>query len=431
MKLNIKLDPWQEKFINTKGDKILACGRQVGKSVICGIDAGEWAVHNPNKTILMIAPTERQAFALYQKVLAHILNNYSNQLLKGKDKPTKTHFKLKNGTQVWCLPTGLSGVGIRFLTVGRLYADEASRIPRDVWTAVLPMLLTTGGEQVYLSTFDGDDNEFYECWENKEQSYNSFKRFSITSYDAITKREICKTWTIKQRDKAIERLKQDKLRMSAQEYAQEYEAIAAKDITQFFSDDIIKKSIIKEDETRPFLTDMYLGVDVAGMGRDDNVLIDIGIKNDVMWQKDISIRNKQELKDTYKEIKQWDANKNYNEIGVDDGGLGLGVYQFLKDDEQTKRKTKALNNSARWINKYKNKSKKLLKEDMYVNLLAIMEQGLIKLNDDRRIINSLRSIRAERMGNTLKIYGKYTHIAEALIRAVWLAKNKPLNIWIC
>ena len=44
MKLKIVLDPWQKKFIETKGDKILCCGRQVGKSVICGIDAGEYAI---------------------------------------------------------------------------------------------------------------------------------------------------------------------------------------------------------------------------------------------------------------------------------------------------------------------------------------------------------------------------------------------------
>src|SRR3990170_1582961 len=99
MKLPIQLDPWQEKFIQTKGDKILCCGRQVGKSVICGIDAGEYAANNPKNVILMIAPTERQAYALFEKTLAYLSDNYKQLLKKGKERPTKTQINLKNWHQ--------------------------------------------------------------------------------------------------------------------------------------------------------------------------------------------------------------------------------------------------------------------------------------------------------------------------------------------
>ena len=52
----ILYDQWQKKFIATKGDKILCCGRQVGKSEICGTDAGEYAIDNPKtQPIVMIA----------------------------------------------------------------------------------------------------------------------------------------------------------------------------------------------------------------------------------------------------------------------------------------------------------------------------------------------------------------------------------------
>ena len=44
----MKLDPWQEEFLAVKGDKILCCGRLIGKSVICSIDAGEYAVKHDN-----------------------------------------------------------------------------------------------------------------------------------------------------------------------------------------------------------------------------------------------------------------------------------------------------------------------------------------------------------------------------------------------
>ena len=88
--VKINLDPWQKKFLATKGDKILCTGRQVGKSEICGMDAGEWAAKHKKKVILMIAPTERQAYALFDKTLSYLADNYPTYISKGKKRPTKT-----------------------------------------------------------------------------------------------------------------------------------------------------------------------------------------------------------------------------------------------------------------------------------------------------------------------------------------------------
>ena len=70
---HFKLDKWQNEFLQTEGDKIVCCGRQGGKSEICGMDAGRYALNNKNKIILMIAPTERQAYALFDKTLNYII----------------------------------------------------------------------------------------------------------------------------------------------------------------------------------------------------------------------------------------------------------------------------------------------------------------------------------------------------------------------
>jgi len=60
----------------------------------------------------------------------------------------------------------------------------------------------------------------------------------------------------------------------------------------------------------------------------------------------------------------------------------------------------------------------------------MMEQGLIKIPDSEDIIRSLLSIQIEINEETKKeiIFGKYSHITEALIRAAWLVKSKGLNI---
>jgi hypothetical protein len=69
-----------------------------------------------------------------------------------------------------------------------------------------------------------------------------------------------------------------------------------------------------------------------------------------------------------------------------------------------------------------------LKEEMYINLLALMENKRIKLFDVDEIKRSLESMQYDEDG---KIFGSYSHIAEGLVRAAWLSsQDKTLNIYI-
>ena len=74
--------------------------------------------------------------------------------------------------------------------------------------------------------------------------------------------------------------------------------------------------------------------------------------------------------------------------------------------------------------------KKTMKEDLYTNLRTLMEKGDIKLFNSPELKQSLRSIQYENSETGLRIYGNYSHIAEALIRAAWCMKDKSLNIYI-
>jgi hypothetical protein len=97
------------------------------------------------------------------------------------------------------------------------------------------------------------------------------------------------------------------------------------------------------------------------------------------------------------------------------------------DNTMTKRKTIALNNASRPTNKDGTRSKKILKEEMYINLLNLMENNKIKLLDDDEVIASLQSVQHEEG----KIFGSYSHIVEGIIRAAWLSeKDKTLNIYV-
>ena len=434
MKTQIKLDPWQKEFIETEGDKILCCGRQIGKSVICGIDGGEYAANNPKKVVLMIAPTERQAFSLFDKTLSHLMENYRTLIKKGKDRPTKSKIKLKNGTIIYCLPTGLSGMGIRGYTVDRLYVDECSRVPDDVFSAVTPMMLTTGGDSIYLSTPAGKGNTFADTFLNTEEAYSSFTRFSKSSREVIENREISDTWTTHQRDKALQHLEREKARMTTLEYAQEYEGALLDELRQFFPTQLIKDCMTLKNQSRHPITDPhrknYAGVDVARMGGDDIVIASVTISRDKIYQIGLDIYNKILLTEGARYVKNAHERHNYKKIYIDDGGMGVGVYDILLQEPTTKRRVICINNASRSISKDGERKKRLLKEDLYNNLLSLMERGKVKLYQDDNLFHSLKSIQAEYVNNKLKIFGNYTHITEALIRACWGITEKSLNIYI-
>ena len=56
----MELDQWQKDVKATKGNMCICSGRQGGKSTIISEDAGDFALENKNKNIMIIASVERQ-----------------------------------------------------------------------------------------------------------------------------------------------------------------------------------------------------------------------------------------------------------------------------------------------------------------------------------------------------------------------------------
>jgi len=436
--MKINKDPWQQEFIDAKGDKILCTGRQVGKTEICAEDGGSWACNNKKAVVLMIAPTERQAYNLFSKTLEWLMENNRSFIKMGRDRPTKSKIVLKNGTKIFCLPTGISGMGIRGLTVSRLYVDEASRVPEEVWAAVTPMLLTTGGDTILLSTPFGAQGEFHRCWINKDSAYDSFKRFSVNSEEVIQNREISDTWTLKQREKGLLIIKRAKSRLSNLLFAQEYMGEFIEDLFRYFSEELIKDvCLLKRPETIKKQQIYFMGCDIARMGEDEGTYeILIKEKMRLFNQVESIITTKQLTTQTEDRILVLNELYDFRQIGIDagSGSLGVGIFDHLLRTK-VRRKIVAINNIARELDRWGKSKTKILKEDLYDNLRAMMERGEIRLLDDDEIIESLRSIQYEYVAKSgqptkMRIYGNYSHIVEGLIRAAWLAKGKSLNPWI-
>jgi len=410
------LDPWQKKYIETEGNCFILCGRQSGKSAAASIKFGKRAATQRNRIILMLAYTEKQAYALFFKTLLYLRAEYPKMIItKGNDKPTKHIINLKNGSQIMCYAAGLTGEGIRGATVTDLVVDEAAPMAREVFDAITPMLSVTKGNLDIISTPRGKGGFFYEC-----SLRDDFTKFYISAED-------CPRHT-------KEFLAAEKASKSDLVYAQEYLAIFLDELRRVFSDKLIKKCCILK--RRPFvfsLRDYYLGCDVARKDKDEFTyeIIDTTARNQIHHVENIMTKNVP-IPQSARRIIKLNNEYNFTKEYIDSGGMGITVCDILREDDDNKRKVVEINNASR---RYEDedgveKKKGILKEDLYENLVMLMEQGKISLLDDEDVITSLQSIQYEIKNGKAIYYGNYSHIVEGLIRACWSTKDKSLNIYI-
>jgi hypothetical protein len=223
--------------------------------------------------------------------------------------------------------------------------------------------------------------------------------------------------------------------MSNKQYQQEYLGLFVEDLARFFSDELLASCCInKRAGTRP--GNYYLGVDVGHLGGDESTFEIINkVNKDSFVHVENQVTSKTRTTDTIQRILDLDLIYKFKQIYIDDGGVGVGVFDSLLVHDRTKRKVVAINNARRSLDRNENQKAKLMKEDLYNNLLVLMEQGKIVLLDDDEVILSLKSIQyeyviKEGVPTRFRIFGSYTHIAEGIIRAAWCNKDKHLNIWV-
>ncbi|RLC34451.1 MAG: hypothetical protein DRZ76_02655 [Candidatus Nealsonbacteria bacterium] len=413
------LDEWQKEYIYQDPNQncFLLTGRQCGKTTAMAIKSVELCVHSfkEGENILICSITEKQAYRMLAKALAYAKVKYPEILIqRGPEKPTMHRIMFRTGAGIFCYAAGETGEGLRGDTIKKLMIDEGARMSEEFFISTIPMISVIKGSIDIASTPagkknpDGSEKFFYKC--SKDDNY---KKWYISAEDCPRHDSLF--------------LEEQRKKLTKLIYAQEYLAIFTDEIKRVFDDELIEKTcILKRDQIKR--GNFYLGVDIAGMGKDENSFEVIQkMSNGTLMQKENITTTKKFTTQTADKIIELD--KRYNEIkkiGIDDGGIGFGVYSILMNNEETKRKTFALNNASRVINEL-GSTKKLLKEEMYILLLSLMENKKIKLLDDDEIKESLSSIQWDEG----KIYGSYSHITEGIIRACWLAeKDKNLNIWI-
>lgn len=452
-------DKWQQEAIDYKGSITLRCGRQVGKSTTVAKRCANQMLQYPGSKRLMIAPAQRQSSELFIKTMGW-LEARNQEVLKAaggwkdnpqlsikanmearrrfeydkgiyNENPTKTTVILKRdfsnprsidnaGSICYSLPAGKTGIYLRTYALDFLDIDEAAYVPEPVYTALKPMLAVSEKEkglgwETFLSTPFGKGGFFYHSHHSDD-----YKKIHISSEDCP---RISKAF-----------LKKEKDRLTRAEYLQEYRGEFTDEWNQFFPTDLIKASMtfIEWSKEHDYETGAryYLGVDIARYGGDENAFVVCELTR----SKKLKIvycltTSRVSTTDTIGRITEIDRNWKFNKIFIDDGGIGGAVTDILT--EKLGRRVMGLNNASKRVEiQGEEKKKGILKEDLYSNALSLMETGHLEIISNMKLMRSLKSITFEYTAHSkIKIFGDYSHLTEAMVRACWCIKEKGLSLY--
>jgi len=168
-------DSWQESVLNSEARRmLLLCSRQSGKSTTCAALAVNQAIYDPG-LVLLIAPAQRQSSELFRKV--HEVYRALPDVPRIVQE-SAMRLELANGSRIIALP-GTEGTIRGYSGAKTVIVDEASRVDNALFAAVRPMLATTNGRFVALTTPYGKRGWFYEAWEHGE----GWHRTMVTAED--------------------------------------------------------------------------------------------------------------------------------------------------------------------------------------------------------------------------------------------------------
>lgn len=169
----ITLDPWQSQLMNSTARKILlCCSRQSGKSTSTALLALHGAIYDPG-LYLVFSPSQRQSTELLLKCKEHI-RAMADPPEIALESVTKLEFR--NHSRIISLPG--SEATIRGYSAARcIIVDEAARTSDDLMAAVRPILATSGGRLIALSSPAGRRGWFFEADTNGD----GWERYRVTA----------------------------------------------------------------------------------------------------------------------------------------------------------------------------------------------------------------------------------------------------------
>lgn len=171
--LDFEPDDWQGEVLTGDDPTLMLCTRQGGKSTTAATLGLHEAIYHAPALVPIVSPSLRQSGELFRTVMG--------MYRKAKEPPkivneSALRLEMENGSRILALPG--SEATVRGLAGARLLiVDEAARVADDLLAAVRPMLATTNGRFVALTTPKGRRGWFYREWTGPGR----YKRIKVTA----------------------------------------------------------------------------------------------------------------------------------------------------------------------------------------------------------------------------------------------------------
>ncbi len=223
-------DPVQARLLNSISRKILLnCCRQWGKSATTALVALHEALYRAPAMIVLISPSQTQSTELFKKIHA-----FWERLPDAPEAEQEnlTRMQLANDSRIISLPgsekttRGYSGATLVIM-------DEASRVSDELLAVVRPMLATTNGRFIALTTPAGKRGWFYDAWTRGE----GWERISVRG-------DQCPRIS-------PEFLAEERQALGPLRFAEEYECQFVDAVTSVFASELIEQALT--DDFAPFL----------------------------------------------------------------------------------------------------------------------------------------------------------------------------------
>lgn len=169
-------DEWQADVLRSDALRLLLnCSRQSGKSTTTALLSLHTATYNEGALILLLSPSLRQSAELFRTVARFYA---ATGATIPSTAESRLRLELENGSRIISLPA--SEATIRgYAGVDLLVIDEAARVHDDLYASVRPMLATSGGRLVALSTPFGKRGWWSDAW----HSSHDWERVRVTAED--------------------------------------------------------------------------------------------------------------------------------------------------------------------------------------------------------------------------------------------------------
>jgi len=322
-------------------------GRQVGKSTNVALKAIHFGYFAPLKAsnlgegvanVVIASLSKDQAHLIFEKISNFI--HKSPTLTKCITRETRTQLTIRwfdgSGTTNFVVrPIGDTGESLRGFTAHLVILDEAAYVPEAVYTAFMPAAMTTRANIIITSTPKGKAGFFFKACTKSHTLYRKGKvtkinidelpgdndeyiwtQFHVTSYDNPTSKT----------DSALMNMIKT---MNAETAQNEVYGEFIEGGNSLIAFELLQESL-KRPERLPEFEYYDLGVDTSGKGKDETVLMTVGITPDGMaYPIDVYTELTTDQVMLGRKINDLDKQYHYRNIVVDVTGIGEALVNIL------------------------------------------------------------------------------------------------------